>query len=213
MIADTSISGRRVACELDAIIAWHGKPDLIISDKGTDLTSNAMRAWAQSRRTACVHCAGKPMQNGICEAFNGRIRDEPVDETIFYDLDHARSTLARRIPSEAPSGGARLSHPAEFAGALEPIALQADQLGRSWVALRSSSADFRPRLPPGRMNAGDCSTPIVGRQRQISHDAHRFDDPRPDFLIPAEVTLMSRGSFIRQFAHSVFSFCTWDLTF
>jgi putative transposase len=35
------------------------------------------------------------MQNGICEAFNGRMRDEPLNETIFYDLDHARSALAR----------------------------------------------------------------------------------------------------------------------
>ena len=35
------------------------------------------------------------MQNGICEAFNGRMRDELLNETIFYDLDHARSTLAR----------------------------------------------------------------------------------------------------------------------
>jgi putative transposase len=35
------------------------------------------------------------MQNGICEAFNGRMRDELLNETIFYDLDHARSALAR----------------------------------------------------------------------------------------------------------------------
>ena len=35
------------------------------------------------------------MQNGICEAFNGRMRDELLNETIFYDLDHARAALAR----------------------------------------------------------------------------------------------------------------------
>jgi transposase InsO family protein len=76
-IADTSISGRRVARELDAIIARRGKPDLIISDHGTEFTSNAMLAWAQSSRTAWHFIApGKPMQNGICEAFNGRMRDE-----------------------------------------------------------------------------------------------------------------------------------------
>src|SRR6202042_3576232 len=95
-IADTSISGRRVARELDAIIARRGKPDLIISDHGTEFTSNAMLAWAQSSRTAWHFIApGKPMQNGICEAFNGRMRDELLNETIFYDLDHARSTLPR----------------------------------------------------------------------------------------------------------------------
>ena len=36
------------------------------------------------------------MQNGICEAFNGRMRDELLNETVFYDLDHARAALDRR---------------------------------------------------------------------------------------------------------------------
>jgi transposase InsO family protein len=65
-IADTSISGCRVARELDAVIAWGGKPDLIVSDHGTKFTSNAMLTWAQSSRLAWHFIApGKPMQNGI----------------------------------------------------------------------------------------------------------------------------------------------------
>lgn len=76
-IPDTSISGRRVARELDAIIARRGKPELIVSDHGTEFTSNAMLAWTQSAKVAWHFIApGKPMQNGICEAFNGRMRDE-----------------------------------------------------------------------------------------------------------------------------------------
>ena len=76
-VADTSISGRRVAPEPDAIIVWRGKPDLIISDHGTEFTSNTMLAWVQEHRIAWHFIApGKPMQNGICEAFNGRMRDE-----------------------------------------------------------------------------------------------------------------------------------------
>src|SRR5260370_24259821 len=72
-VADTSISGRRVARELDIVIARRGKPDLIVSDHRTGFTSNAMLAWAQRSRLACHFIApGKPMQNGICEAFNGR---------------------------------------------------------------------------------------------------------------------------------------------
>jgi hypothetical protein len=120
-IADTSISGRRVARELDAIIARRGKPDLIISDHGTEFTSNAMLAWAQSSRTAWHFIApGKPMQNGICEAFNGRMRDELLNETIFYDLDHARSTLARWTTAynqKRPHSAIGYLTPAEFAGA------------------------------------------------------------------------------------------------
>jgi putative transposase len=95
VIADTSISGRRVARELDAVVAGRGRPDLIASDHGTEFTSNAMLAWSQERRIAWHFIPpGKPMQNGICEAFNGRMRDELLNE-IFYDLGHARDTLAR----------------------------------------------------------------------------------------------------------------------
>jgi len=55
-----------------------------------------MLAWAQEQRVAWHFIApGKPMQNGICEAFNARMRDELLNETVFYDLSHAREALAR----------------------------------------------------------------------------------------------------------------------
>jgi putative transposase len=44
------ISGRRVARELDAVVAWRGEPDLIVSDHGTEFTSNARLAWSQEGR-------------------------------------------------------------------------------------------------------------------------------------------------------------------
>lgn len=140
-IADTSISGRRVARELDAIFAWRGKPDLIVSDHGTEFTSNAMLAWAQGSRIAWHFIApGKPMQNGICEAFNGRMRDELLNETIFYDLDHARSTLARWTAAynqKRPHSALGYLTPAEFAGAFTATGdrlRNPDQLRRSPVA-------------------------------------------------------------------------------
>jgi putative transposase len=50
---------------------------LIVSDRGTEFTSNAMLAWSQERRIIWHFIApGKSMQNGICEAFNGRMRHE-----------------------------------------------------------------------------------------------------------------------------------------
>ena len=76
-IPDTSISGRRVARELTALIERRGKPGVIVSDNGTEFTSNAMLAWAQDNRVVWHFIApGKPMQNGFCESFNGRMRDE-----------------------------------------------------------------------------------------------------------------------------------------
>ena len=49
-IPDISISGRRVARELTALIERRGKPGMIVSDNGTEFTSNAMLGWAQDNR-------------------------------------------------------------------------------------------------------------------------------------------------------------------
>jgi putative transposase len=76
-IPDTSISGRRVARELTALIGRRGKPGMIVSDNGTEFTSNAVLGWAQDNKVFWHFIApGKPMQNGFCESFNGRMRDE-----------------------------------------------------------------------------------------------------------------------------------------
>jgi putative transposase len=150
-VPDTSISGRRVARELDAIVAQRGKPDLIVSDHGTEFTSNAMLAWAQSGRIAWHFIApGKPMQNGICEAFNGRMRDELLNETIFYDLDHARAALARwtnGYNQSRPHSALAYLTPAAFARtftATDDRLRNPDQLRRSPVALPALSRHSQP---------------------------------------------------------------------
>ena len=94
-IPDTSISGRRVARELTILIERCGKPSMIVSDNGTEFTSNAMLAWTQDNKIVWHFIApGKPMQNGFCESFNGRMRDELLNESLFLDLDHTRSRIA-----------------------------------------------------------------------------------------------------------------------
>ena len=76
-IPDTSISGRRVARELTALIDASGKPQMIVSDNGTEFTSNAILSWAKDHRVEWHYIApGKSMQNGYIESFNGRMRDE-----------------------------------------------------------------------------------------------------------------------------------------
>jgi putative transposase len=95
LVADTSISGRRVARELDAIMAWRGKPATIVSDNGTELTSNAILEWADKQKVAWHYIApGKPQQNAFSESFNGRLRDECLNETLFSSLRDARTKLA-----------------------------------------------------------------------------------------------------------------------
>ena len=83
-MAETSIGGRRVARELDAIMAWRGKPATIVSDNGTELTSNALLEWADQHKVGWHYIApGKPQQNGFSESFNGKLRDELLNETLF----------------------------------------------------------------------------------------------------------------------------------
>jgi putative transposase len=112
LVADTSLSGARVARELDAVIAARGKPDAIVSDNGTELTSVAILKWVKD---ADVHwgtiAPGKPMQNAFIESFNGRLRDELLNETLFTSLGQSRMALAARKtdcntigPQSAPGG-------------------------------------------------------------------------------------------------------------
>lgn len=83
-IPDTSISGRRVARELSILIEHRGKPGMIVSDNGTELTSNTILRWCSENRIQWHYIApGKPMQNGFVESFNGRMRDELLNDTMF----------------------------------------------------------------------------------------------------------------------------------
>jgi putative transposase len=92
LIADTSISGARVARELDRIVFWRGRPQTIVSDNGTELTSMAILKWSQATKVAWHYIApGKPTQNAFIEAFNARLRDECLNETIFTSLAQARA--------------------------------------------------------------------------------------------------------------------------
>ena len=84
-IPDTSISGRRVARELTALIARRGRPAMIVSDNGTEFTSTAILAWAQDHGVDWHYIApGKPTQNGFVESFNGRMRDELLNLSLIH---------------------------------------------------------------------------------------------------------------------------------
>jgi putative transposase len=97
-VVDTSISGRRAARELTRLIDKRGKPGVIVSDNGTEFTSNAILAWAEKAQVKWHDIApGKPMQNGNAEAFNGRMRDELLNETLFFGIDHAREAVAEWV--------------------------------------------------------------------------------------------------------------------
>jgi putative transposase len=94
LVGDTSLSGMRVARELDGIVGWRGRPASVVSDNGTELTSNAVLAWAERSGVDWHYIApGKPQQNAFAESFIGRLRDELLNETLFHSLRHARAVL------------------------------------------------------------------------------------------------------------------------
>jgi putative transposase len=94
LVADTSLTAPRVVRELDRIVETRGCPRMIVSDNGTEFTSNAILAWQQERDIEWHYIApGKPMQNGFVESFNGRLRDECLNEHLFANLNEARQII------------------------------------------------------------------------------------------------------------------------
>lgn len=122
-IPDTSISGRRVARELDALVAEHGKPGRIVSDNGTELTGNAVLEWTERTGIAWHYTTpGKPTRNAFVESFNGKMRDELLNETLFHDIAHARAAIAAWVEdynAGRPHSSLGYATPAAFAAQFE----------------------------------------------------------------------------------------------
>lgn len=119
LVADTSLSGVRVARELDAVIASRKRPAMIVSDNGPELTSLAILKWQQARQVNWHYIdPGKPQQNPFAESFNGKLRDEFLNETVFSSLAEARVLLAewrRDYNHQRPHSRLGWLTPSEFA--------------------------------------------------------------------------------------------------
>jgi putative transposase len=79
---------------------------MIVSDNGTELTSNAILSWCAERGVNWHYTApGKPMQNGYVESFNGRMRDKFLNETLFHGLGlkHSSHVGGSRSPARPGS--------------------------------------------------------------------------------------------------------------
>jgi len=122
-VPDTSISGKRVVRELTDLIARRGKPDMIVSDNGTELTSNAVLEWCGAARIEWHYTTpGKPTQNAFVESFNGRMRDELLNETLFTSLAHVREKIAAWVDdynTGRPHSALGYATPAAFAADLK----------------------------------------------------------------------------------------------
>jgi transposase InsO family protein len=155
-IPETSISGRRVARELTAIVERRGKPGMIVSDHGTEFTCNAMLGWCKDAAIDWHFIApGKPMQNGFVESFNGRMRDELLNETLFFDLDDARAKIAAWVADynlQRPHSSLKYLTPAAYAAHLTAT----DDRLRNPNQLRRSSI-----APPAPLGVQNSETPTA----------------------------------------------------
>jgi putative transposase len=142
---------------LDRIVVERGKPEMIVSDNGTELTGNAMLKWAERNGVEWHYIApGKPQQNGFMESFNGKLRDECLNEHVFFSLAQARGIIeAWRIDYNTV-------RPHSSLGYLTP-----EELAASWRAApnKHQEPDAATRPATGRDAAvlgASASRPVAG---------------------------------------------------
>jgi len=91
-----SIGGDRLTRLLDRICSLRGRPKVIRTDNGREFTGRAMLTWAHRNGVELkLIQPGKPNQNAYVESFNGRLRDECLNEHWFTSLTHARVEIER----------------------------------------------------------------------------------------------------------------------
>jgi len=107
---------------LTTLINHRGKLGMIVSDNGTEFTLNAILSWAKDQAVEWHYIApGRPMQNGYTESFNGRMRDELLNEGLFIDLDQARQLIGAWVTdynTARPHSSLDYKTPAAYVGTL-----------------------------------------------------------------------------------------------
>lgn len=124
IVSDRTINGTHVTRILDQLATTRGVPQVIRTDNGKEFCGRAMLTWAHAHTvTLRLIEPGKPNQNAYIESFNGRFRDECLNEHWFLNLAHAQAIIEawRREYNE--------ERPKKMLGGLTPAAY-ARQLAR-----------------------------------------------------------------------------------
>jgi len=121
IVVDHGISGQYVTRVLDQAGHFRELPRVIRTDQGPELTGKALDQWAYERGIGLrLIQAGKPMQNAYVESFNGKFRDECLNEHWFRSLPEARAIVAAwrmDYNQRRPHSALQYQTPAEFAAA------------------------------------------------------------------------------------------------
>jgi putative transposase len=136
-VPEHTIGGDHLTRILDGICSQRGKPVVIRSDNGPEFTGKAMLTWAHRHGIALrLIEPGKPNQNAYVESFNGRFRDECLNEHWFMSLAHARAvieTWRREYNEERPKESLGGLTPTQFA---KQLAIKAVTMPGGSKALR-----------------------------------------------------------------------------
>ena len=94
--ADYSLKSSRVIWILNHLVNRYGKPKKIRMDNGPEFIANIAEVWSRVNEISFAHIQpGKPTQNAYIESFNGKFRDECLNEHWFQNLAQARAEIAR----------------------------------------------------------------------------------------------------------------------
>jgi putative transposase len=119
LFVDFSIGGKRVTALLDQVAELRGLPEVITCDNGPEFTSRAMDEWAHRRGVKLDFIRpGKPIENAYVESFNGKLRDECLNQNQFVALAEASVILEayrKEYNDERPHGSLNGLTPRGFA--------------------------------------------------------------------------------------------------
>lgn len=94
LYADTSITGHKVAQFLDQLAQGRGLPEVLCLDNGPEFAGTVLDQWAQEKGIKLQFIRpGKPVDNAFVESFNGRFRDECLNENLFFDVRDAQQKI------------------------------------------------------------------------------------------------------------------------
>ena len=158
--AERSQTGKKVAEQLNRIVARRGPPESITSDNGSEFVGKAMENWSYQTGVKLDFIRpGKPVENGFVESFNGRLRDECLNVEVFFDVNDARTKLERwqaDFNHNRPHSSLQDQTPDDFAAAAadQPFALPtvdkavstAGQ-GFAYAGQKTPALDRPPRPP------------------------------------------------------------------
>ena len=185
LVGETSISGSGVARELDRLVQLRGRPQDHHQRQrhGADLERYS-ELGGRDRRRLALNCAGKPKQNDQSESFNGRLRDEFLNETLVHSLRHARTGPEDRRRDYNTT--AKSDHTRIWDGwSLEPTPTPSPEARPSSTRLRS-----RPASRYGcTINGGHVLT-----KNETSGDNIRLTSYRKTIFIESEARLGRRCS-------------------